>query len=114
MAGSVKWMIYTADDTNTYSVLVDESNGEQTGFLDVTGTADPGQIPRYMKMRAVNGVSSTGQRRSIPVGDPTNALWTSGGSFTIGGVTYNVTSRRGEKSRFVLALDTGLDDGDAT
>lgn len=114
MAGSIKWMNYTSDGGTLYATLIDESNGEAGGFSDVTGTGDGVQIPKYLKMRYVNAVSAAGVKRKFYIGTVDNTLYTDGGSITSGGVVFNITSSRGEKTRKVLALDTAQDDGDAT
>lgn len=113
MAGSIKWMVYTKDDLSTCAMRVDESNGEQGGFADVTADGAPDECPKSLKPRYVNGVDASGGGRLI-IGDPTNALYVTGGTFTANGRTFSVTSSRGEKARKVIAADTGLLDGDPT
>lgn len=114
MSGSIKWMNYTADDGTLYAVRIDESNGEAGGFLDYTGTADGGIIPRGFKMRYVNAVSSTGIARKFYIGTADNALYVSGGTITSGGVDFVVSSKRGESSVIPRAADSGQTDGDPT
>lgn len=114
MTGSIKWMNYTSDNGTLYAVKIDESNGEAGGFLDVTGTADGGILPRGAQMRYVNAISADGIQRRFWIGAPDNALYTDGGSIVSGGVTFNVSSRRGEQFPIVRAADTGQTDGDAT
>lgn len=116
MAGSVKWMNYTADDGTAYSTLIDESNGILFGFTDVGGaTASAEVMPKYLKMRRVNLKSADGKaNRSVPVGSVTNDYFTGVSSVvTLNGINYNVTSTTGEKRRRAYSLDTGLDDGTA-
>lgn len=113
MAGSIKWMVYTKDDATTCAMRVDESNGEQGGFADVTADGAPVECPKSLKPRYVNGVDASGGGKLL-IGDPTNELFTVGGTFTANGRTFSVTSARGEKSRKVVAVDTGLTDGDPT
>lgn len=117
MAGSIKWMIYTADDGKKYATKLDESNGEAFGFDDVGGASSyDAVIPRSFKMRTVNLISADGKtRRSVPVGSITNEYWTGeSGVAVIGGINYQVTSTSGERAVRPFALDTGLDDGDAS
>ena len=114
MAGSIKWMNYTADDGTLYAVKIDESNGEAGGLLDYTGTADGSTIPRGFKMRYVNAVSSDGITRKFYISPATNPLFTDGGSIVSGGVTFNISSKRGESSVIPRAADSGQTDGDAT
>lgn len=113
MAGSLKWMVYTKDDLTTCAMRIDESNGEQGGFTDVTADGAPIECPKSLKARYVNGVDADGGGRLL-IGDPTNTLYVTGGTFTANGRTFAVTSSRGEKARRVIAADTGVTDGDAT
>lgn len=113
MAGSIKWMGYTQDNGDVCAMRVDESNGEQGGFVDVTANGQFPECPRSLKPRYVNGVDAAGGGRLI-IGDPTNALYTDGGEFTANGRTFAITSSRGEKGRRVVAVDTGVVDGDPT
>lgn len=107
-------MNYTADDNTLYAVLIDEDNGEAGGFLDYTGTADGAVLPKYFNMRYVNAISTTGIQRKFYIGTPDNTLLTEGGGITVGGVTFNVSSKRGESRRLPRAADTGQTDGDPT
>jgi len=81
MAGSLKWMVYTADDGTAYSVKIDESNGELAGFDDITAAMEiagtvPPVLPKNLKMRYATVVEPTsGSTRQIAVGKPTTPLW---------------------------------------
>jgi len=132
MAGSLKSMVYTADDGNQYVVKIDESNGELTGFGDVTiameiaGTVPP-PLPRNIKMRYATvqeGVS--GSTRQIPVGDNAQAVW-AGNVFTLllpvfsgtlagQAVAWGIRLLVEEVANRSLgnSADTGFLDGDAT
>lgn len=119
MAGSIKWMVYASDSGQQYAARVDESNGEATGFADITA-ANTGlpQMPRSMKMRYVNGVRVDGGveiKRRIKFGTiaAMNAAVVAG-SVTLADGTYSVRSFRGERSAVVFALDTSQNDGDDT
>lgn len=114
MSGSIKWMNYTADNGDLYAVLIDEDNGEAGGFLDYSGTADGVVMPKYYSMRYVNAISLTGVTRKFYVGVPDSPLLDGGGSITVGGVAYAISSKRGESRRLPRAADTGQQDGDAT
>lgn len=114
MAGSIKWMNYTADDGTLYAVLIDEDNGEACDFLDYSGTADGAVMPKYFNMRYVNAISATGVTRKFYVGTPDSTLLAGGGSVTVGGTAYAISSKRGESRRLPRAADTGQQDGDAT
>lgn len=113
MSGSIKWMVYTADDATEYAVLLDESNGEATGFPDYVGGGEP-VLPRYFQMRYVNAVSATGITRKFYIADPADTLLTVGGTITAETVAYEVSSKRGEQARLPRAADSGQTDGDAT
>lgn len=117
MAGSIKWMVYTADDAERYAVKIDESNGEALGFDDFdAGTDAPDEtLPQGLTMRGINVINSEGIRRFFKVGktddphyDGTNP------SVTIGGTTWQITSTRGERRVRPFAFDTAQTDGDAT
>lgn len=113
MAGSIKWMGYTQDNGEVCAMRIDESNGEQGGFLDVTANNQYPICPMALKPRYVNGVDAEGGGR-LKIGDPTNELYTDGGTFTANGRTFSITSSRGEKGVRVTAADTGVTDGDVT
>jgi len=114
MGGSIKWVNYTADDDTLYAVLLDEGNAEAADFLDYSGTADGDVIPRYFQMRYVNTVNAEGITRKFYVGTPDSDLLAGGGSIVVDGITWNVSSKRGESRRLPRAADTGQTDGDAT
>lgn len=128
MAGSVKTMIYTADDDTKWCVQIDESNGEFFGFDDYTGAQGEPKyyLPTYMKMRYVNWRSNDGTvSRRYPVGKKTNQYFTNGGNIEIPvskgaaaadteDVAGSITSTRGETRRLPRAADSGITDGDAT
>lgn len=113
MAGSLKWMVYQQDNGAECAMRIDESNGEQGGFTDVTTDGTPPECPKSLKPRYVNGVDANGGGRLL-IGDPANELYTDGGTFTANGRTFSITSSRGEKGRRVIAADTGVQDGDPT
>jgi len=123
MAGSLKDMVYFADDGDAYVVRIDESNGELAGFSDYTGQ-NLRRIPAGMTMRYANCVEPiTGAQRRIPIGtndDPiilgtVNALLL----FLVTGnagalASFVIRSVVGEAYRRPSADDTGLTDGDDT
>jgi hypothetical protein len=117
MAGSLKWMVYTTDEGNPYAVQIDESNGEANGFADyASGTALLETLPRGINMRYVNAISVTPDSpssRQFKVGSLLSDAWTAPSGFIANGITYRVTSKRGEKKRIPFPQDTGLTDGDA-
>lgn len=125
MAGSMKDMIYTADDGQLYVTRIDESAGELLGFDDYTGAETVvGRLPmsgfemRYVNWQADDGTVS----RQYKVGKPDNTAFLTGGRLTTYVLEGNtatakigdITSAVGEKRRLPKAADTGLTDGDAT
>ena len=133
MAGSRKWVAYTADNSNKYSVQLDESNSELTGFTDITiadeiaGTVPP-PLPKGYTMRYVNVKDgATGSSRRLWVGSPTHPLVTgaaisillwafTGATDITTAISWAVTSFVGEitNERRPNSADTGFVDGDAT
>jgi hypothetical protein len=136
MAGSIKWMKYVSDDGNTYRVKIDESNGENHDFDDVTtASADAmEELPKGYQMRHVLWRSDTGNAgRKFYCGKPTSADFIIGGNSIVnfligtalGALDGSFTRAVGEaRSLFKNAAgtgatsvqggDTGLNDGDAT
>lgn len=118
MAGSIKWVEYTADTGVKYAVKLDESVSESCFFDDYTELSSLATIPKGLKMRYVNLVrleAGATLRRTAPIGKFAN--WTdyaSGGSITIDGVVWQVSSLRGEERRIPVSFDTGKNDGDIT
>ena len=116
MAGSLKDMIYTADDGTEFFTLIDESNGIAGGFADVEIAGVPAiQLPRGLQMRYVNVINVAGTRRKrLWIGTATNDLFT-GVQSVIGldGEDFTVSSSRGEKRRRARNVDTGLTDATA-
>lgn len=120
MAGSLRWFNYTSDRGTTYAVFLDESNskgvGTPGGALFPTVFAVQPQLPKGVTMRYLNCFLSTDntQKRRFWVG--TVAAFTAlsdGGSILAGGLTWNVSSARGEKQRSAYVGDTGQTDGTA-
>lgn len=120
--GSRKWMGYTANDGTVLGVKIDESNGEQLGFVDVTDTnvGDMQPLPSGFKMRYLNcvlvgGTNNETIRRKFNVG--TLAAFNAAiaaRKITIDGEDWGISSTRGEKSTIIFAYDTAQTDGDAT
>lgn len=120
---SKKPMIYTADDgTTQYKVIITENIGEAMGFADVTtANASTPALPKGFIMRKVTFSDSTGKiSGSYPVGTPSTAIYTEGGTITVArkgkaaGVTCEVTGSQGERKQFLGANDTGQQSGDNT
>jgi hypothetical protein len=118
MAGSLKWMVYTTDEGTPYAVFVDESNGNANGFADyASATALLETLPRGIKMRYVNAISVTAgspSSRQFYVGSLASDAWTAPTGLIANGITYRVTSKRGEKKRIPFPQDTALTDGSDT
>lgn len=117
MSGSIKWMIYKADDGNNYATRHDESNGEALGFddYDALSTADP--IPKGLRMRRVNAVNTadSAHRRTFAVGKVDSPAYvTRNFVFASNGSNWQVTSSLGERVVRPFHFDTALQDGDPT
>jgi hypothetical protein len=137
MAGSKSYRQYISDNGTTYTVLVDESNAEAvigTGTLPLipARTAASGRLPTGIVQRYLlcSLVSNPRIRRKFKVGNPgligtalapgaiikAQVYPTSADAATTT-EDWNVTAYRGEKINSVpglLAIDTGLIDGDTT
>lgn len=116
MAGSRSWFVYVDDDDTQSAVLLDEDTGALTGlgFQPYVGTPQLDPLPKGFKMRYVNAVQTTGagagfRYRAFPCGSDESAIYSGATpTFSINGLTYAVTSTRGEKSRRPTAINTGL------
>jgi hypothetical protein len=122
MAGSMVYRNYTTDSGVGASLYRDESNAEATsGGTTLLQAFVPGNggLSGFIKPRYVNTVLSTdpNRRKKFTVG--TVALFNSivsGAQILEGtgatGLTWNVSSKVGERAKIPSALDTGLTDGD--
>lgn len=128
MAGSIKWVVYTADDDKEYAVKLDESNTEIEilGFRDFElgdqGVVQP--LPPHIQMRHVycrHGLST----RKIYVGKKDSIVISIGGALSLlyfGGAgiptfeAFIIFRYVSEKVKVVFPFpdDTFLDDGDPT
>lgn len=116
MAGSRAWFVYEDDDETQSAVQLDEDTGTLAGlgFQPYAGTPPLDPLPIGFKMRYVNAVQTTGngagfRYRSFPCGSADSAIYTgTTPTFTINGLTYAVTSTRGERARKPTAVNTGL------
>lgn len=116
MAGSRAWFVYNDDDGENYAVNLDEDTGNLVAldFESYTGTPPLDPVPKGFKMRYVNAVQTTGdgagyRYRSFPCGTDTAPVYDgSQATFTINGLSYSVTSTRGERARKPTAFNSGL------
>jgi hypothetical protein len=94
------YYLYSSDDTTGYAIKLSAAVAAQAGF---TATADPrttkvwGYGPK--NLRHVYGKGPAAQRDKIPIATNSNTLYTTGGSFTLGGVVYAVEGAIGEKRK---------------
>lgn len=116
MAGSRKWYVYTDDEGTASAVMLDENTGSLAGlgFTSYAGTTSLDLLPQGFRMRYINAVQTSGagsgfRYRSFPCGTDDSDLYSGDiSTFTVNGLTYAVTSTRGERSRRPTALNTGL------
>lgn len=116
MSGSRAWFVYTDDDETDSAVLLDEDTGGLAGlgFTPYNGTPPLDLLPKGFKMRYVNAVQTSGsgagfRYRAFPCGSEDSTIYSgTTPTFTINGLSYSVTSTRGERSRKPTAINTGL------
>ena len=120
MAGNIlggrSYYGYTADNGDTYSILMDDSLA--TAVSGVLNDSNPAP-PRRFSPRGVYVEVTVGgrlKRKKLTIPDPTSALYTNitTTDFVIDGVTYKSTGRVGEKITFARnadAPDPGDEDG---
>jgi hypothetical protein len=120
MAGSLRWFTYTSDSGALGNVLLDESNSKAVAtpggalFASVA-TANP-EVPTGTKLRYCNTFNTANPVQKRKFYMSTAALLgglQQGGTILADGVTWRVTSTRGEQRRVPFLGDTGLDDGTA-
>lgn len=116
MAGSRRWYVYVDDDDTESAVMLDEDTGTLAGlgFEVYTGTPVLDLLPKGFKMRYVNAVQTSGsgsgfRYRSFPCGTDDADIYSGDvTTFNHNGLTYAVTSTRGERSRKPTVVNTGL------
>jgi len=123
MAGSRKWLVYTTDAGTNFAISLDESNTEAVngGVQDfVAGLAIVNALPRNIKPRTIT-YSNAARTRSIKCVALTQTIYNAAvnGSVStitdpISGGTLTLTRATGERIRVPFAVDTALDDGDAS
>ena len=128
MTGSLRWFGYESDLGVQWAVQLNESTYENAalGFspleLGANGPVRNNRIlklggdrplgPRYVNAQAINSDGDTVRRRFY-VGDITADIFT-GAILTVAvdGLTFSITSKRGERSTVPPVTDTGITDGD--
>lgn len=116
MAGSRRWYVYVDDDETESAVMLDEDTGTLAGlgFEVYTGQPVLDLLPKGFKMRYVNAVQTSGsgsgfRYRAFPCGRDDADIYSGDvTTFTHNGLTYAVTSTRGERSRKPTVVNTGL------
>lgn len=116
MAGSRRWFVYVDDDGTQSAVMLDEDTGnlDGLGFEVYSGEPVLDLLPKGFKMRYVNAVQTSGsgsgfRYRSFPCGTDDSDIYSGETTtFTHNGLTYAVTSTRGERSRKPTVINTGL------
>lgn len=119
--GSRRWFAYIADNGTEYAIELDESIYEtpELGFGQLTGQADAlsANSSRPLKMRYVNAVRVNAQdeteRASFFVGtQAAYAALQAAGSINVGGISWGLSSVRGESRKLIPLTDTEALDGD--
>lgn len=91
------WFGYASDDGKNYVVKLAAGTATAGSFAVV---ADPLAVAGYpygpKNMRHVWGVSGTGKRARVPIADPDNPLFKSGGNFSLHGTAYTIQGAIGE------------------
>src|SRR5258708_33616046 len=90
---------YKSDDTKTYSLKLSAAEAAQGGLSSLVS---PKSVPPWPygaeNIRHVRGlVPLTGQSGVLKCQSNTFGKYTSGGTFTLGGVTYTIQSLFGER-----------------
>lgn len=124
MAGSKKYFVYTTDAGIDFALLADESNTEavNAGTQDYAdGVSVPYTLPRNIRPRKLVYSSVDGNRKitcyaltpTIFAGAPTGAP-TIPDPITLTATLTLVDAVPEQRKRIPIAIDTGLNDGDAT
>lgn len=90
---------YISDDTTTYSIKMSDLDAGAGGFVQTAGT--PTNIWPYKakNLRHVLGLDAAGHRTRLPIGSNANSLYTTGGTFSLRGRTYQIEGIIGEKRK---------------
>lgn len=92
---------YQSDDGDNYAIKLSQNIATAGGFTETVNPLTLGVWPfGGDAVRHVYGVdSSTDKRTKLPIQNPSNALYQSGGSFPLHSKTYTVEGAIGEKRR---------------
>lgn len=122
MAGSLKTVLYVADDGTNHCIKVDESNIELIMGAQVAASGSYPALPKGTSPRFVRLESQDGKvKRQVPVLTSARYLAIDGATaFTLGagdpdsGTAVRIRTKKGEENRFIPRdYDTGKTDGDA-
>lgn len=95
------WYTYVSDNGNPYTIKLSATTAGQGGFTSTNpplGGTQPVWPWHERDLRHVTGVNTTsGKRARLPVALNVNALYQSGGSFTIDAGTFVVLGAEGER-----------------
>jgi len=92
---------YVSDDGNFYFLKLSDAVADAGGFstqVDPRSARAWGFGPK--NIRHVYGKSTTGKRDRLPIATADNALYVSGGNFSLGGTSYAVEGAIGEARKF--------------
>lgn len=118
MAGAMNTFVYKDDNATLYLVTIDNSNGQiaNSGFTVATQAQIDTlpALPKTLKMRYVNCFEpDTGTKRRLYIGALTSTIWTHavtqvnlrlwGGDIPGAEVPFSISSRIGEKQRYLFA-----------
>ncbi len=87
--------LYASDNGSTYNIRLKLANYTASGLS--TGDDSVALYPHRWTPRKVHGVSSTGKRASIPCLASSDIFNGGASTFSLGGVTFQITGRSGEK-----------------
>ena len=89
---------YTSDNGTVYVEKLSANVADIGGFgASVDPNSGPGWPYGAKSMRHVYGLDAAGNRTRLPLSAAGNALYTSGGTFTLNGRAYTVEGMIGEK-----------------
>lgn len=127
MAGSLKYFVYTTDTNNDFGILQDEDWGELMSNPDVaTNPAGVYGLPRNLEPRYATYRSVSGKRSvRIVISDPavstddlpSTLVVTPARGESSDDADDNamyLSALKGEQYTPIIAIDTGIQDGDAT